>query len=171
MKIILALAASILLAGIFPCQGQDDTNSAPDTTNQTDVVLPAPSFDGDWRGPVKWVAGGGESETNLQFRLRIVIKGDTAIAYEGNKNKWSEIAYEATGSVKYTVSKMHDICVVTWLNRFTDGEWTEEQTYSLSFINPSRISVIQLRHVNNLNEGKNNKSWFYVCDGVLTKVK
>jgi hypothetical protein len=169
MKTILALAASLLLAGIFFCQGQDVTNSAPDTTNQTDAELSAPSFDGDWRGPMKSVAAGGGADTNFQYRLRIVINGDTAVAYERKNNKWSELSYEATGNVKYTVSKMHDMCVVTWINRWTDGGWTEEQTYSLSFINPSKIKVIQLRHVNNLNEGKNNKPWFYVCEGVLTK--
>jgi hypothetical protein len=169
MKTILALAASILLAGIIFCQGQDATNSPPETTSETDAVLPAPSFDGDWRGTVKSVAGGGGAETNLQFRFRIVINGDTAIAYQRKNNKWAEIADESEGSVKYTVSKLRDICVVTWLNQNTEGFWTEEQTYSLSFINPSKIRVIQLRHVTNRDEGKSGKPWFYVCEGVLTK--
>jgi hypothetical protein len=77
MKVILALTASILLAGIFFCQGQDTPNSAPKTTPETDAGVSTPSFDGDWRGPVKWVAGGGGAETNLQYKLRIVINGVT----------------------------------------------------------------------------------------------
>jgi hypothetical protein len=168
MKTIFALTASILLAGIFFCQGQDATNSAPKTTPETNAGASAPSFDGDWRGPVKWVAGGGE-ETNFQFKLRIVINGDTALAYSHNKKKWTEIASESTGSVKYIVSKMHNICVVTWLNQDPGGVWTEEQTYSMSYINPSKVKVLQLRHVSNREEGKNGTSWFYVCMGTLTK--
>jgi hypothetical protein len=169
MKTFAALAASILLAGVFYCRGQDATNSTPETMSETNAETAAPSFDGDWRGPVKCVAAGGGADTNFQYRLRIVINGDSAIAYELKNKKWSEIADESSGSVKYTVSKMQDMCVVTWLNHDPGGDWTEEQTYSLSFINPSKIRVIQLRHVNRLYEGKNNKPWFYVCEGVLTK--
>jgi hypothetical protein len=166
MKTILAFTASILLAGIFSCQGQDITNSTPETSPKTDAGLPAPSFDGDWQGSVKWVAG---ALTNLQFRLRIVINADSALVYERKKNKWAEIADEDTGSVKYTVSKMRDVCVVTWLNQYAGAVWTEEQTYSLSYINPDKIRVVQLRHVSNRAEGKNGTSWFYVCVGILTK--
>lgn len=166
MKTVLALTASILLAVIFPCQGQDATNSSPETTPETNAVPPTISFDGDWRGNVKSVAG---SETNVQFRVRIVINGDSAIAYDREKNRWTEIADQGIGSVKYTVSKMRDLYVITWLNQYTEGIWTEEQTYSLSYINPSKIRLVQLRHVSNRDEGKNGTSWFYVCVGVLNK--
>jgi len=166
MKKLLALAAFILLAGTFFCRGQDATNSAPETAPQTNAAPPAPSFDGDWRGTLRSVAG---SDTNLQFRFRIVINGDAATVYERDKARWTEIADESTGSVKYTVSKMRDLCVVTWLNQYPEGVWTEEQTYSLSYIDPTRVRVIQLRHVTNRDEGKNGTSWFYVCVGILNK--
>lgn len=166
MKTVWALAASLLLAAALFCRGQDATNSASETAPETNAAPPAPSFDGDWRGTLRSVAG---SETNLQFRFRLVINGDTAIAYERNKARWSEIADETSGSVKTTVSKMRDMCVVTWLNQDPDGVWTEEQTYSLSYVDPTRVRVIQLRHVTNRDEGKNGTSWFYVCVGVLNK--
>ena len=166
MKTILAFVVSILLAGIFFCQGQDATNSGPETASETNAGPTTPSFDGDWHGTVKSVAG---SETNVQFRVRIVVKGDTALTYYREKNKWAEGAYEATGSVKYTISKMRDLYVITWLNQYTEGVWTEEQTYSLSYINPSKIRLVLLRHVCNRDEGKNGTSWFYVCVGILNK--
>jgi hypothetical protein len=166
MKTVCALTASILLAGIFFCQGQDATNSAPKTPPETDAGESAPSFDGDWRGPVKWVGG---EDPNMKCKLRIVIHGDTALAYSRQDNKWAEIADESSGCVKYTVSKMHNICVVSWLKKNPAGGWTEEQTYSLSYINPSKVKVLQLRHVSNGDEGKNGTSWFYVRMGTLTK--
>lgn len=141
-----------------------DLPLVPPATDQTNS--PAISFDGDWRGTVRSVAG---AETNRQSRFRIVIHGDTALAYERKNNRWVELADESTGSVKCTVSKMRDLCVVTWLNQYSEEIWTEEQTYSLSYIDPTKIRVVQLRHVTNREEGKNGASWFYVCVGILNK--
>lgn len=162
-RIQIACALTIFTLSLNSCSTPNGLKSTVETVDG----LSTPSFDGDWRGLVKCVAAGGGADTNYRFRLRIVINGDTALAYELKNKKWAEIADESTGSVKYTVSKMQDTYVITWLNHW--DPWTEEQTYSLSYINPSKIRVIQLRHVTNRDEGKNGKPWFYVCDGVLTK--
>jgi hypothetical protein len=135
------------------------------STVETGAGLPTPSFDGDWRGTMKSVAG---AVNKYQYEFRIVINGNSALAYELVTNKWAEIADNTFGTVKYKISKMGDLYVVTWVNQGVMYDWSEEQTYSLSYVNPSRLKIVQLRHVNNREKDKDGVPWFYVCTGTLT---
>jgi hypothetical protein len=102
------------------------TSDGSKTTLETDAKPATPSFDGDWRGTVKSVAG---SAKNLQYQFRIVINGETALAYRLVNDKWVEIPDSSFREVKYTVLKKGDMCVVNWLNQDLGYVWTEEQTY------------------------------------------
>jgi hypothetical protein len=160
------LAGALLVAALFlnACSTLREANS----TVKTGAGVPTPCFDGDWRGTIKTVAGAGDRR---KCKFRIVIHGETALAYEQNHNQWKEIADNSFGDVRYKISQIGDLYVVTWVNQGIYYDWSEEQTYSLSYVNPTTVKIVQLRHVNNREKGKDGVPWFYVCTGTLTRTK
>ena len=160
MKVTTAcLAAALLLAAFF-------LNACSTAPVKTGAGIPTPSFDGDWRGTMKWAAGAGDRH---RYKIRVIIHGDHALTEELDGKQWNEIADNSFGDVRYHTSKMGDLYVITWLNQGISYDWTEEQTYSLSYVNPTTVKIVQLRHVNNREKGKDGVPWYYAYTGTLTR--
>jgi len=114
-----------------------------------------PSFDGDWSGMVV-IKDRGEIE------LRLVIKDGKATQYFKSENSW-----RASEPVISYYEDHGDIAAVGWINK--GGAWTENQTFSLSWVNSRKIGVVWTRHVTNRSGPADGEAWNVRGEGTLTK--
>ncbi|NTV26576.1 MAG: hypothetical protein HGB01_10275 [Chlorobiaceae bacterium] len=116
----------------------------------------AATFDGDWRGSV-------QTDSGKELRVRIVINGNQATHYYRDEQGWVAIQPE-----KSVVTQLRDICMFTWLNQ--GGVWTENQVFSMSAINATKLDLVWMRHVTNQAEGKPGEAWNIVGHGELVRM-
>jgi len=117
--------------------------------------LETSKFDGDWRGDL--VFPNGEKSG-----VRIVVENGTFTQYFADGSAWRAISPK----VSY-YETLNDILLVGWLNQ--GGVWTENQMYSLTWVNSSTVEVAWTRHVTNRSGGDDGSSWNVRAEGVLKK--
>lgn len=108
--------------------------------------------------------------THDNFPIRIVAtmrNGDISFAQafsEDDGKTWDEVQESAT--LHYHASFSRDNATFYWEN--FGGIWSETQVYSLSFISPTTIELVWLRHVDNVDHD-HGEPWHLTGTAVLTK--
>lgn len=116
------------------------------------------SFDGVWTGSLK-------TDEGNEFNVTLYVEDNNVYSVttdeEGDRIKDTD--YEVIWSKGYGEQLNY-----TWMNK--GGVWTETQTYSLVYVNNSKLSVHFLRHVSNQSEEYDgNTDWGYFATGYLYK--
>jgi hypothetical protein len=114
-------------------------------------------FQGDWRGRLI-VADNGKV-----ILIRIVIHGDEATQYFGDKDGWTL----SNPRVKNVFFANRNNAILVW--QHLDGVWSETQVFSLSYLRERQLDLQWLRHVNNEKESSDNNVWNQKGSGVLRK--
>lgn len=112
-------------------------------------------FDGDWQGELTFSNG-------EKSGIRIVVENGAFTQYFADGSGWREVSPK----VSY-FETLNDILLVGWLNQ--GGVWTENQMYSLTWVNSSTLEVAWTRHVTNRSGGDDGSSWNARAEGVLKK--
>lgn len=117
----------------------------------------ARNFDGIWSGNLT-TSSGDDLDLTLYIEDNNVYS--VYIDEDGDRAKYKQ--YEVLWSKGYG-QQLNFV----WMNK--GGVWTETQMYSLSWVNPQRISVHHMRHVTNEDKEETNTDWGYTSTGFLSK--
>lgn len=117
--------------------------------------LATSKFDGDWRGDLVFPNGDKSG-------IRLVVKNGGFTQYFASGSDWRPISPK----VSY-YETLNDVLLVGWLNQ--GGIWTENQMFSLTWVNDSTVEVAWTRHVTNRSGGDDGSSWNVRAEGVLKK--
>lgn len=125
----------------------------------TTAMANGDSFDGDWQGQIE-LPGEGTME------VRIVIADNSFTQYfrGSGANGWSAVE----PALSY-FEKERDILLVGWINTAAQAIWTENQMFSLSIIDSTKLQVVWTRHVVNRPAAEPGEAWNLRGEGVLTR--
>lgn len=116
----------------------------------------SPTFEGDWRGFIKIPEKG-------EMRVTIKIEGNNYTQYFKSVEGWQAVdadkSYFETGK---------DMAMVGWIN--SGGVWTENQMFSLSYVNSGKLMVVWTRHVTNREDANDGEPWNLRGEGELIRV-
>jgi len=146
------------LAVIISAESAEEPVTVPEAdVSEVEKAAPPVSFDGDWRGFIK-LADGGE------IRLKILIEGDSYTSfYKNADDEWESVV----AAVSY-YEQLADVVMLGWINH--GGVWTENQMYSLSYVNSSKLDVVWTRHVTNRVSSDDGESWNVRAEGELIRI-
>lgn len=116
----------------------------------------AVKFRGTWEGEIE--VAGRDAKINIQIKI-----SDTEVSqyfYSKKKNDWRLVNPDI---IKFTCVKNN--AVLYWHNHST--VWSENQVFSLSFVNSGELNLVWLRHVNNVRKDEDNESWHLSGNGKL----
>jgi len=114
------------------------------------------NFDGDWRGTVTV-----KDQGSLQ--MRFVIKDGKYQQFYYNDGSWSPAG---SRPMEY-YREYQDIAMLGWIN--SGGIWTENQSYSLTWVDDDTVQILWARHVTNRAAGEPGDSWNIVGEGTLKR--
>lgn len=113
-------------------------------------------FDGDWSGTVTVKDQGA-------LQMRFVIKDGKYTQYNHNDGEWSQAG---TRPMEY-YREFSDIAMMGWIQ--SGGVWTENQSYSLTWVDSDTVQIVWTRHVTNRNPDEKGTSWNIVGEGTLKR--
>ena len=114
------------------------------------------SFMGNWGGSIK-------VPDRDEIPIILVIEDGTFTHYLKFDDDW-RVVNPATNYYE----QLGDILLIGWIN--TGGVWTENQIFSISYVNPRKVEIVWTRHVINREEGQDGSSWNMRGEGELIKV-
>lgn len=115
-----------------------------------------PSFDGEWRGYIR-------ISDEVELRISIEIDDYSFVQYFRDDDGWRPV-----NPAESYYRQFQDIAVVGWVN--SGGIWTENQMYSLSYVNNNKLKVIWTRHVTNRKDGEEGEAWSARGEGELIRI-
>lgn len=114
-------------------------------------------FDGDWRGSVTTKSG-----STLKIRIKISDDEVTQYFWNADASEWRATSPAITR--KFAHKNNFEF---SWMS--SGGVWTETQTFMLSYVSGSNLSLVWSRQVVNEKDSGDNEAWAVQGEGSLSK--